>query len=159
MNKTLFVSFTGHLKLKWLFQLGNFFKHLIYLIVFVAINLYSRGVEGTKWCSWKSSRLGIRWTGLSVTNLSSSQLRIMCADICLQIQQWTGLIRSLSIASDFIEQVSLSLRVLLNFLIWGRRGWMSPKCSSSSRSLCFLGGSSFLGEELIIWEFPFFQSF
>lgn len=39
---------------------GELFKHLIHLIVFVAINLYSRGVEGTKWCSWKSSRLGIR---------------------------------------------------------------------------------------------------
>lgn len=34
---------------------------------------------------------------------------------------------------------------------------MSPKCSSSSRSLCFFGGASFLGEELILWQFLLFR--
>lgn len=37
---------------------------------------------------------------------------------------------------------------------------MNPKCSSISRSLYFCGGGcSFLGGELIKWDFLFFQSF
>lgn len=53
-----------------------------------------------------------------------------------ETQQWTRQTRTLPITGDFNWHVSQLLRALF-FFRWRRRGWMSLKCFSSSKSLCF----------------------